>query len=103
MNIIRALVRCCGTLVLTTLIAGMVSAAVAQQTFKTPEEAAENLIPGPRARHHTAVNAILGPGGEAILSSGDSVQDENTRRLFLLAYDAKHSIPPSGDKFALLI
>ena len=103
MNIIRTLVRCCGTLALTTLIAGMISAAVAQQTFKTPEEAAENLVAGLRAGDNKAVNAILGPGGEAILSSGDSVQDENTRRLFLLAYDAKHSIQPSGDKFALLI
>jgi hypothetical protein len=103
MNIIRALVRCCGTLALTMLIAGMVSAAVAQQTFKTPEEAAETLVAGLRAGDNKAVNAILGPGGEEILLSGDAVQDENTRRLFLLAYDAKHGIQPRGDKFALLI
>jgi hypothetical protein len=103
MNIIRALVRCCGTLGLTMLIAGMVSAAVAQQTFKTPEEAAETFVAGLRAGDNKAVNAILGPGGEEILSSGDAVQDENTRRLFLLAYDAKHGIQPRGDKFALLI
>ena len=103
MNIIRALVRCCGTLALTMLIAGMVSAAVAQQTFKTPEEAAETFVAGLRAGDNKAVNAILGPGGEELLSSGDAVQDENTRRLFLLAYDAKHGIQPRGDKFALLI
>ena len=103
MNIIRAFIRCCGTLALTTLIAGTVSVAVAQQTFKTPEEAADGLVSSLRSGDSKAVEAILGPGGEDILSSGDAVQDENYRKAFVLAYDVKHSIQPRGDKFALLL
>ena len=57
---------------------------------------------GPR-RRRKAVNAILGPGAEQIISSGDAVQDENTRKVFLAAYDAKHSVQTSGDKPATLL
>jgi hypothetical protein len=56
-----------------------------------------------RSGDNKAVEAILGPGGDAIMSSGDAVQDENYRKAFVLAYDVKHSIQPRGDKFALLL
>jgi hypothetical protein len=103
MTIFHAFARCCGTLALAAIIAGTVSAAAAQQSFKTPQEAADNLVAALRAGDTKAVNAILGPGGEEIVSSGDAVQDENTRRLFLLGYDAKHGIQPVGDNYATLL
>ena len=70
----------------------MVTAATAQQSFKTPQEAVETLVTAVRAGDRKAVDAILGPGAEQIISSGDAVQDENTRKVFLAAYDAKHSV-----------
>jgi hypothetical protein len=70
----------------------MVSGASAQQSFKTPEEAVETLVTAVRAGDNKAVDAILGPGAEQIMSSGDAVQDENTRKAFLAGYDVKHSV-----------
>ena len=101
MNII-AFARRTGTLALT-LIAVAMTPAAAQQSFKTPQEAVETLVAAVRAGDSKAIDTVLGPGGEQIVSSGDAVQDENTRRLFLVAYDAKHSIQASGDKPATLL
>lgn len=91
-----------GALALTMVCLAVTSVA-AQQSFKTPEEAIETLVAALRAGDTKAVNTMLGPGGEAIVSSGDDVQDENTRKLFLVAYDIKHSIAGGGDKPATLL
>lgn len=81
----------------------LASAASAQQSFKTPQEAVETLVNAVRAGDSKAANAILGPGAEQIMSSGDAVQDENIRKLFLAAYDAQHSIAESAGKPATLL
>ncbi len=65
--------------------------AVAQQAFKSPNEAADALIGAIRAGDVKAINRVLGPGGNDLASSGDKVQDANTRKLLLAAYDVKHS------------
>ena len=77
--------------------------AAAQQSFKTPEEAFEALSAAVREGNRRAVRAVLGDGADEIMSSGDKVQDENTRKLFVAAYDAKHRIEKSGDKAAILL
>jgi len=64
----------------------------AQQAFKSPEEAADALIGALRSNDTRAVSRVLGRAGNEIVSSGDEVQDENTRKLVLAAYDIKHSI-----------
>ena len=69
----------------------MISGASAQQSFKTPEEAVETLVTAIRAGDNKTVNEILGPGAEQIMSSGDAVQDENTRRAFLAGYGLARS------------
>ena len=61
------------------------------------------MVTAVRAGDRKTINAILGPGAEQIISSGDAVQDENTRKVFLAAYDAKHSIQTGGDKPATLL
>jgi len=109
MNIIHTLANIfhvrLGKLALAATMIGfaMVSAATAQQSFKTPQEAVENFVTAVRAGDRKAFNAILGPGAEQIISSGDTVQDENTRKVFLAAYDIKHSVQTSGDKPATLL
>ena len=50
------------------------------------------LIAAVRAGDAKAINKVLGPDGNDIVSSGDKVQDANTRKLVLAAYDAKHTI-----------
>ena len=61
--------------------------ADAQQAFKSPEEAADALIAAVRAGDAKAVNRVLGRAGNEIISSGDDVQDANTRQIVLAAYD----------------
>lgn len=101
----HCLVRCVGRAALAATMFGfaMVTAATAQQSFKTPQEAVETLVTAVRAGDRKTINAILGPGAEQIISSGDAVQDENTRKVFLAAYDANHSVQTSGDKPATLL
>jgi hypothetical protein len=76
--------------------------AVAQQSFKTPEAAGDALIAAVRTGDTKAINAVLGPGGAAIASSGDAVADRNTRQEVLGAYDVKHSIAKDGNGRAFL-
>jgi hypothetical protein len=46
---------------------------------------------------------VLGPDAAEIVESGDSVADENLRKRFLDAYDAKHGVSYDGDRKAILI
>ncbi len=67
------------------------SAVFAQQAFKSTNEAIDALIVALRAGDSKSINRVLGPNGSQIVSSGDAVQDENTRKIVLAAYDIKHS------------
>jgi Protein of unknown function (DUF2950) len=86
------------------LIFAMASAASAQQSFKTPEEAADALVSAVRSGDRKAMLTVLGQGGTDIVSSGDDVADANARKLVLEAYDAKHQVVREGaDKAELVI
>ena len=86
------------------LIFAMASVANAQQSFKTPEEAADALVSAVRTGDRKAMLTVLGQGGADIVSSGDDVGDANARQLVLEAYDAKHQVVPEGaDKATLII
>ncbi|MFB6448430.1 DUF2950 domain-containing protein [Bradyrhizobium tunisiense] len=78
------------------------SAAQAQQSYKTPEDAASALAAavksGPRE-----ILRVLGKAAEDIVFSGDEVADDNIRQRFLSMYDAKHGIKAEGNKTATLI
>jgi hypothetical protein len=89
--------------VLATLIATLSGPAFAQQTFQSPEQAAESLAAALRAGDQKAVITLLGPGSEDVISSGDSVDDDNVRKAFLLAYDLKHSVQTKDGKTATLL
>jgi hypothetical protein len=78
------------------------SSAHAQQR-KTPEEGADALVAAARAGDIQALVAVLGRDGSEIASSGDPVQDEETRKLFVAAYDVKHGIKMAGDKATMLL
>ena len=104
-NTLTCASRHSGRLMLATAVTvlALTSGALAQQSFTTPQAAAEGLAMAVRSGDTKAMNTVLGPGAEDIMSSGDATQDENTRKLFLEAYDAKHSIEQSGDKPATLL
>jgi hypothetical protein len=85
------------------LVLVMVSAASAQQSFKTAEEAAEALVKAAKSGDRKAILAVLGRDGADIVSSGDPVADKATREEFVAAYDAKHQVTMEGDDKATLI
>lgn len=85
------------------LAAASVSPAAAQQTFKTPEEAADALVAALRAGDRKAVTTVLGPGSAELVSSGDDVADANIRTIFLAAYDIKHQVSTEGAQATLIV
>jgi hypothetical protein len=66
------------------------------QTFKTPEAAVEAFVAALEKDDTAALQRLLGPGSEDLLSSGDAVQDKGDRADFLAAYGKRHSIVDEG-------
>jgi hypothetical protein len=77
--------------------------ARAQQTFKSADAAAEALVAAARSGDRKQIIAVLGPGSEDLVSSGDPVQDDETRKDVVAAYDAKHSIRKDAKTSTLVI
>lgn len=69
--------------------------APGQKTFSSSEEALTAFIDAVQKRNHSELEAILGPGNEQIMSSGDPVADKNARDSFLKSYGETHSLVSS--------
>lgn len=80
-----------------------VTAARAQEVFKTPSEATTALIEAARGGDEKRLRAILGIIGRDSLHSGDDIADAADRKRFLEAYDSRHSINEQGDKATLIV
>jgi hypothetical protein len=87
----------------TLLALAVSSLAQAQERFKTPESAAEALVNAARSGDRKTVLTILGPGSQELVSSGDSVADDNVKQEFLAAYDAQHRVVTESGKPATLV
>ena len=70
--------------------------AGSQKTFSSSAEAVDVLIRAVRDSNTSDLLAILGPGTEEVISSGDPVADKNGRYRFLAGYDLKHSLSDSA-------
>ena len=84
-------------------IVASVSAASAQQAFNSPEDAAAALVSAVRDNWPKGAIAVLGADGADIVSSGDKVADEQMRKQFLAAFDARHQVTREGDDKAVMI
>ena len=91
----------CWTAVTVVLV--LASAAIAQQPFKSAEDAAEALVSAAKDNWPKGVVNVLGPDAAEIVSSGDKTADEAMRQKFLSAYDAKHEVKKEGDDKAVMI
>ncbi|HXY48688.1 MAG TPA: DUF2950 domain-containing protein [Terriglobales bacterium] len=89
-----ALVAIIGLAVLTAQHAR--AQAQGQKTFASSQEAVDAFINAARDGDSAELQAILGPGSEQMISSGDEVADKNTRDKFVADYQAKHSLVESG-------
>lgn len=91
------------SLTIAMLLCAAASVASAQEAFKTPDEAASALVSAAKAGDMKALATVLGPDGDAIVSSGDKVADATTRQKFVTAYEAKHQITMEGDNKAIMV
>ncbi|MEW6518650.1 MAG: DUF2950 domain-containing protein [Thermodesulfobacteriota bacterium] len=74
----------------------------AQKSFASPEEAVKSLVQAARSNDTTELAAILGPGSQDIVSSGDPVADKSGRERFVSLYDEKIVIEGAEDGWALV-
>jgi hypothetical protein len=68
------------------------AAAAGGQTFGTPEQAVTAFVGALRKGEPSGIGAVLGPGSEKLLSSGDKYSDAAERQRFLSAYDTRHKL-----------
>jgi len=73
------------------------------RSFNAPEDAVRALVDAARASDISALLAILGSDGQAILSSGDDVADRQRREKFIALYDEKHSLVRDEPNIATLV
>ena len=78
------------------------SASLAQESYKTPEDAAAALAAAVKSGPKDILK-VLGRNAEDIVSSGDEVADNDIRARFSSMYDAKHGIKAEGNKTATLM
>ena len=79
------------------------AAKATQPSFANPDEAVKALVAAIRAGDRKAVVALMGPGSDYWLFSGDDVSDSDEWARFLAAYDRKNAIAKSGDARATLV
>jgi hypothetical protein len=65
-----------------TKAATTTTAAQPQKTFGTPQQAADAMIQAVKSDDVAALLAIFGPDGRDFVSTGDDVQDKNSRAAF---------------------
>lgn len=74
-----------------------------QRTFASAEEASRALFEAMSAQDDQAPLAILGPAGKEIISSGDPVEDSDTRASFVIKYEEMHRLVTEANGTVSLI
>jgi hypothetical protein len=86
--------------VLIVASVGMVSAET--RSFSSPQEGFSAFASAVKRDNVEALDAMLGPDGREILSSGDPVEDANSRKRFTAAYDARNVVTPLDNSHSVL-
>jgi DUF2950 family protein len=71
--------------------------ATTKQHFPSAEAAAAALVDAANAGDKAALIAILGPTGEALVTSGDEIADREARQRFVREYQQAHRLVSVGD------
>jgi hypothetical protein len=74
-----------------------------QLTFASPDEAVRALVEALNSKDENALEAIFGPTGQDLITSGDPVADQSGRADFLKLYGEKNSLEQAADKMVLVI
>jgi len=67
-------------------------AATLAKEFDTPDAAVAALADAVRSNQSSRLRSILGPASDRLVHSGDKVEDADSRRKFVTAYDESHTI-----------
>jgi len=93
------------TITFGALITWLPAIALAQapKTFDSAEAASQALIDATEKDDVAALSAIFGPGGKAVLTSGDAEQDKKERAQFARLARDKHQLEPDPLNSAVTI
>ncbi len=72
------------------------AAASKQTTFPSPEAAVDGLVKAAREYNTKELAALLGPGSEPLVSTGDAVDDRQNWEAFIKSYEEKNRLEPVG-------
>jgi hypothetical protein len=80
------------------------AAVPAQATYATADEAASALADAAKANDTQRLRAVLGPGSEQLIASGDAVDDADARERFAAAFAGQHKLVANGpDRMTVLV
>jgi Protein of unknown function (DUF2950) len=65
---------------------------LAQMSFASPDEAAAALIDATKQGDLKRMAAVLGPGSDALINSGDPYADSAARQKFVADYETRHKL-----------
>jgi len=74
-----------------------------QRTFSSAEEAASALFAAMQVQDEELPLTILGPAGKDVISSGDPVEDSDTRASFVVKYQEMHRFVTEPDRTVTLV
>ena len=77
--------------------------AVSQASYASPEEAARALYEAVKGHNVKSIYAVLGPGSEQLIYTGDEVADQQMQERFVAAYDHSLKVERDGDTTATLL
>ena len=83
--------------------AAVIAAPRAQQAFPTPSAAAQALLDAVRANDRAAMAAVLGPGSNELIDSGDPVEDSVARLRFVAAAEQSIDVRSTDGRHATVV
>ena len=84
------------------LALGGCSRSVDQKGFVSTDEAVQALVAAARTDDSKSLLSVLGGDAEALIHSGDPIQDRNSRQRFVAEYEATHTLDESKPGFVTL-
>ena len=79
------------------------AATAAQKSFASPEAGITALVEAVKANDQAMLREILGPHGKKLISSGDTVADQQSREAFIKAYSEANKLVSDSDRQAVLV
>lgn len=74
-----------------------------QRTFASAEDGSRALFDAMRAQDEESRLSILGPAGKDVISSGDAVEDSDTRASFVVKYEEMHRFVTEANETETLV